>query len=108
MSVQLKKQWCFIELLTSTPVPQRLALLRTVTDQQLDTISEIVLNTLQGQLFVPPEAIQTLKKHKTFLRNLASKDCGIRKKKTSILSNHKLLVHLLQTVKPLLETYVKE
>ena len=108
MSAQLKNQWCFIKVLTSTTLPQRLALLKTLTEEQLAVICEIVLNILHGHLFVPPETIQSLKRHKVFLRNLASKQVRQAKKKKSIFSNSRLIIQLLHAVQPLLETYVKE
>ena len=108
MSAQLKNQWCFIQLLTSTSITQRLALLKTLTEEQLAVLCEIVLNILHGHLFVPPQTIQSLKRHKVFLRNLASKQVGKTQKKKSIFSNHRLIIQLLLAVKPLLETYVKE
>lgn len=108
MSAQLKKNWCFIQLLMSTSIPQRLVLLKTLTDDQLAVICEIVLNILQGHLFVSPEIIKTLKKHRVFLRSLTSKPGSKGKKKKSLISNHRLIVKLLLTVHPLLETYVKE
>jgi hypothetical protein len=109
MSVQLKKQWCFIQLLTETPShQQRIALLKTLTENQLAVICEIVLNTIQGQLFVPEDVIKTLKQHKTFLRDLVSQEWSKTKKKKAIIPKHKLIIYLIQTVKPLLETYIQQ
>lgn len=108
MSANLKKNWCFIQLLTSTTVQQKLALLKTLTDNQLVLLCEIVLNTLQGQLYIPADTVKRLKTHKTFLRSLTSKAVSNRKKKDSIIARHRLIVQLIQVVKPLLETYMKE
>ena len=108
MSANLKKNWCFIQLLTSTTVQQKLALLKTLTDDQVLVLCEIVLNILQGQLYVPADTVRRLKKHKTFLRSLTSKAVSNRRKKDRIIARHKLVVQLIQIVKPLLETYMKE
>ena len=108
MSAQLKKHWSFIQLLVSTPKPQRLALLKTLTDEQLGVLCEIVLNTLQGHLSVPPQTIQTLKRYKTFLRSLTLKQLSKIKKKSAILSNHKVLIGLLHSIQPVLETFARQ
>ena len=108
MSAQLKKEWCFIQLLTATSHQQSIALLRTLTEDQLAVLCEIVLNTIQGQLFVPTEIIKNLKRHKTFLRGIASPQWSKTKKKKTIVTKHKLIIYLLQSVKPLLETYIQQ
>ena len=108
MSVQLKKHWNFIQLVISTSGHQRFALFQTITDEQLSLICEIVLNTLQEHLAIPPQTIQTLKKHRTFLRSLTLNDLSKIKKKTAVLSKHKVILLLLQAVHPVLETYVKQ
>ena len=108
MSVQLKKHWNFIQLVISTSGPQRLALFKTITDEQLSVICEIVLNTLQGHLSVPPNTVKTLKRFKTFLRSLTLKDLSKVKKRKAVLSNHKVILLLLQAVQPVLETFVKQ
>lgn len=108
MTTHLKKHWGFIQLLTTTNIAQRLALLKSITHDQLVVICEIVLNTLQGQLHVPPATINSLKRHKLLFRSLASPQLSQKKKKQIVQSNHKLIAKLLVAVYPLLETYIKQ
>ena len=108
MSKQLKKNWSFIQILIQTSYKQRLAILKTLTDEQLGVLCEIVLNTLQGHLYVPPDIVKKLKRNKKFYRGLISKDIGKAKKKINIVRNPKLIIQLLETVHPLLATYVTE
>ena len=107
MSAKLKQHWSFVHLLITTNSAQRLALLKTITNDQLAVLCEIVLNTLHGQLYVPPGTVKSLKRHKALLRGLASHDIRIHRKKALILKNHRLITRLLLTVQPLLETYIK-
>jgi len=106
MSAQLKKEWCFIQLLTETNPTQQIALLKTLTDRQLAVICEIVLNTLKGYLYIPASAVEILKRHKTFLRYLTTKDGSQSKKKKQIRVKHQVIINLLQSVKPLLHSFV--
>ena len=106
MSAQMKKEWNFIQLLTETSQAQRLALLKTLSSTQLAVLCEITLNLLQGNIEVSPAVIQYLKKHRSFLRKLASKDIPQEKKKRAIRVKHKVITYLLQSVKPVLEAYV--
>ena len=108
MSVQLKKHWNFIQSLISSSGHQRFALFQTVTDEQLSVICVIVLNTLQGHLAVPPQNLQTLKRHSTFLRSLTLNDLSKVKKKTAVLCNHKVILLLLQAVQSVLQPFVKQ
>jgi hypothetical protein len=107
MSAQLKKEWCC--LITETPSSQqRIGLLKTLTEDQLAVLCEIVLNTIQGQLFVPADIIKSLRRHRTFLRGVASSQWSKPKKKKAIITKHKLIIYLIQSVKPLLATYIQQ
>ena len=108
MSIPLKQEWCFIQLLSHTTVDQVKALVKTITDKQLLAICEIVLNILQANLCVTPQKLKHLKKNKTFLRGLASKEISLGKKRRALQSKYKVIVYLLQAVRPLLETIVKQ
>lgn len=107
MSAKLKQHWSFVHLLITTNSTQRLALLKTISDDQLAVLCEVILNTLQGHLYVPATTVKNLKRHKTLLRGLASHVIGRSKKKILVLKNHKLITKILVTVYPLLETYMK-
>ena len=107
MSAKLKRHWSFLHLLISTNLAQRLALLKTITDEQLAVICEIILNTLHGHLYVQPTTVNSLRRHKTLLRGLASHDLRNIKKKVLVVKYHRLIVKLLTTLYPLLETHMK-
>ena len=107
MSSQLKRHWSFIHLLITAHLPQRLAILRTISNDQLGVVCEVILNTLHGHLYVPPATVKSLERHKTLLRELASHNLSRIKKKGVILKNHQLITTLLVTVQPLLETYMQ-
>ena len=107
MSGKLKKHWSFVHLFISTNLTQRLALLNTITDDQLAVICEVVLNTLHGHLYVQPAIVKSLRRHKALLRGLASHDFGKNKKRALVLKNHRLITRMLVTLYPLLEAHIK-
>ena len=107
MSGKLKKHWSFVHLFISTNLAQRLALLKTITDDQVAVICEVVLNTLHGHLYVQPSTVKSLRRHKVLLRGLASHVYSKKKKRALILKYHRLITRLLVTLYPLLETYIK-
>ncbi len=106
MTAQLQKNWSFIQLLTQTSAIQQKALLKTLTDNQLSTLCEVILNILKGNLHLSADIIQKIKRYRSVLRNLSSKSASNKTKKTSLVKNQKLIVYILQTVKTSLENYL--
>ena len=104
MSTKLKDQWCFIQLFIETSIPQRLALIKSISVIQLNILCEIVLNVLQGTLYLPSEEVQKLSRHKTFLRRFTSKETSFKKKKQDLTSHYKVVLYILQKARPLLDT----
>ncbi len=104
MSVKLHNNWCFIQLITTATDNQAQALLNTLSTPQIETIIEIVLNLLHQNISLCPDIIKKLKKYKKFLRGLTDKSIPVSKKKINIKSKRKLIVYILQQVKPQLES----
>ena len=61
--------------------PEKNLLTDWATKRDIDTISEIALNTLKGNIKLSPTQFKKLKRHKKWLRHLASKKLGTNKKK---------------------------
>ena len=61
---------------------RRNALIELGTNEEIDSISECILNILQGKVKLKSQEIKKLQKIKQYLRLLANKKCSIKKRKT--------------------------
>ena len=98
----LKKQLGFINLLLGLPPSKRSKIINHCRKQQLDAISEIILNFLNRNLTRDPSIIQALKPHKKSLHKLILKKFPLTKKK-KILSS-KRGAGILSVLLPLVGT----
>ena len=71
----------FLHLLSSCHCKQRKALLETLTEEQLKTICEVILNILKGTVDLSPKQRKVLKKKKRLLYQLVSKSVPSKTKK---------------------------
>ena len=69
-------------LARSHPLQKR-ALLRTANNSQIESLCEICLNILHGNV---PVNVQKLKKYKNFLRMLARKTTSLKRKKQMLVN----------------------
>ena len=104
MSTKLKEQWCFIQLFIETSTPQRLALIKSISVIQLNLLCEILLNVLKGTLYLPSEEVKKLSRHQSFLRRFTSKETSLKRKKQDLKSHYKVVLYILEKVRPLLDT----
>lgn len=70
---RIARQIDFLRYLTAAPPGQRKQLLRSVSREQIQVLSEISLNLLQGNVNVNEQDFLILSKHKCMLRRLALK-----------------------------------
>ena len=85
----------FLSLLHTTNNKQKKQLLKAATREQILTLSEIVLNLLEGNLPVSHHDLQSLLKFKNILRKLGSFSLNIIKKKKLLTSYSHLIDFLL-------------
>ncbi len=83
-----------MELLVSTNVKQRKALLETITDVQLNFLSTILKNILQSNIVLDSVHLKKLTRHAAVIRRLAQKSTTASVKRT-LLSNHNRLVCII-------------
>ena len=102
MSQTLKDNIHYLMLLGSSDVPrqQKQGLLNTVTKRELNSLSEVALNILQGSLDIGSSHKITLKRHLNNIRVLASKKATRAERKTSL--SVPLVEALLLTAHPFL------
>ena len=76
-----------LEALQLTENKQRKKLINSASPEQINTISEIILNMLQGNINIKGTHKTKLNHHKRSLRALASKGLSVKKRK-KILNQH--------------------
>ena len=81
MSHRVRKNSAFLHLLSDCHPKQRKVLLETLTDEQLKTLCEVVLNILKGIIHLSPRQQQKLRKKKRVLYQLVSKSIPSKTKK---------------------------
>ena len=77
----MRNNAAFLRLLSSCHCKQRKALLETLTEEQLKTVCEVILNILKGTVDLSPKQKKTLRRKKRLLYQLASKSVPSKTKK---------------------------
>ena len=81
---RITKNKHFLDALQQVEAKHRKQLIKGATTEQINTISEVALNILQGNVPLKPHHKKKLNKHKTSLRALASKGVSVEKRKKII------------------------
>lgn len=79
----IKRQYHFLQLLARSHPKQKNALLKSANNAQIESICEICLNILNGNI---PANVTKLKKYKNLLRMLSKKTCSLQKKKKMLIN----------------------
>lgn len=87
MTDLIRRQRNFLGLLVHTTPPQRKALLRTITREQIKSLSQIAYNILRFTIDITPSEKAKLKRQRTFIYLLGSKTVGYQQKKEAIENN---------------------
>ena len=104
MSKRVKNNWAFVHLfMETTSVKQRKSLLNTATKEQINTIAEIVANTLAGVLPISPAARKRLSNGKSVLRTISNRSTATKDRKHLLVKNLSMIANLLGYVKPALK-----
>ena len=81
MSARMRKNAALLHLLSDCHPKQRKALLQTLSEEQLRTLCEVILNILKGTVELTPSQKNSLGKRKRLLYQLASKSVPSKTKK---------------------------
>ena len=100
---QIWKHMDFLELIANPASRQQVkALISTSTEEQLNTISELALNLLQGRVKLSKYYKYNLAKDADFIRELANRRVGSHKRRSLALSHFKTITLLLRAcLKPI-------
>lgn len=77
MPKRVDKHRSFLQLLRSSEKNQQKAILKTASDEQIKTLSEIVLNLLAGHIPINNKTKRNLSKYRDNLRDLTDKTIAV-------------------------------
>lgn len=98
MSKNVNKSRWFLLLLTTASEAQGKALLHSIEVNQVDAISEIVHNLLQGNIKLSNALKVKLKKSKSTIRRVGSRQVSFNSRRTAIIKNKGLFITLLKAL----------
>lgn len=103
MSRAVQTQIPFLELVQSTSVKQRKALLQTLTKDQFYALSEIILNVYKGTVPVSDYYVKKLLPFKRSIQMMTQKHVSGKRKKKLLVTKHAMLPLLIKPVLSMLK-----
>ena len=83
---RIRRQWGFLRsLLEDAQQNHRRDVLRHANADQINAVSELVMNTLKKRVPVTPDVVARLKKHKRVLREVAKRSHSVKKRRALLL-----------------------
>lgn len=104
MKQRVRKHIALLRFLIYIDTAQQKHIIKFLTDEQCDVISEIVLNIYTGTYPLTKQYIKQLTPYKPFIRVLGSREKS-SKRKRQILSKHVQLLSLM--LKPIVQHFNK-
>ena len=102
MIQELKSNSAFLNLLHSSHAKQRKALLKTMTQNQLKVLIEVIYNIFKGTLRLSKYYIKKLFPHRTTIRSIASRRVNRKRKRDIFVKKHSIIPILIKPVLSLL------
>ena len=99
----IKKHLQFLHLLANTHHKQRQAMIESSTREQLEVLTEIIINILNEVLPIRDKHRQQLRRHKRTIRRLSKKKIPLHTRRQLLLQPNNLTSLLLQPILPILE-----
>ena len=106
MSMLVKTQQAFLQLLVTSRRKQALASIKTINNQQLNAICEILINIWYGNVPVNDTVKKKLQRKKNVIQELTSKSTGAKLRKTLIEKEVGLIIYVVKLILPQLKTIV--
>jgi len=101
-----KNVWYLHLLMTTSSTAQRRALLDTITNEQLKSLTEVTHNLLQGSIPMTETQKRNLRKHKSFLRILGHPKASFSQKREELCQKGAVVVTLLKIAAPQLRLFL--
>ena len=106
MSLLVKTQLAFLELLGTSERKQARALISTMTKPQLNAICEVLINIRFGNIPVNEKDIKKLQRKKNAIVQLTSKTTGANIRKTLIEKEVALILMIIKSILPKIKSLV--
>ena len=104
--VMKKNVWYLHLLMTTSSSAQRRALLDTITNEQLKSLTELTHNLLQGNIPITETQKRNLRKHKMFLRILGNPKVSFLQKREALCQKGGVVVTVLKIAAPQLRLFL--
>lgn len=98
MKETVKKHEALIKFLVYADSSQQKVVIKSLTGEQYDVISEIALNIYTGTYPLPKKDIKQLKPYESYIRSLGSREVGTREKRRILLKHIHLISLLLKPI----------
>lgn len=109
MSKNLSESKWFVGLLidNKTPNKQKKSLIHHISASQLNAVSEIVLNIIQGNVKIDKKLAKLIKKHFKILNKLTKKGTSFKQKQRVLLRNFKVIALIFHSIRKVLYEILK-
>ncbi len=91
MSELIRRNYSFLRDLSESSLTQRRDIIEAATEDNINALTELSINLLEGNLKLSDEDKAKLLRHKTFIRNLSQKEIPFAQKKKKIIHNCNIL-----------------
>lgn len=98
MSERIKRNAIFLQQLGSSSQTIRNETINNATQDNIDALTELMINLLNGNISISSETKTLLSKHKTLLRTLSKKTVSGDVKKKSLFKKTKLIPIILTPI----------
>lgn len=98
MNRRIRKQRAFLYFMLVANSNQQKLIVKSLTDEQLDVISEIALNVYTGTYPLTKKYINQLKPYRSYIRSLGSREVSSKQKRTILLKHLSLVPLLLKPI----------
>ena len=98
MKLTVKKHEAFLNFLVYADSIQQKVIVKALTSEQYDVLSEIALNIYTGTYPLTKKYINQLKPYDSYIRSLGSREVSNREKRQILLKNISLVSLLLKPI----------
>jgi len=100
MGGRIRQHAAFLRLLQESSTKQRKVLIESISNVQLDALSQLILNIVQGNVPISDAYIKKLKRHKDVIHSLATRKVSRVKKREALLQLLRLIPFILKPALP--------
>ena len=107
MNRRIRKQRAFLHFMLVANSFQQKLIVKSLTTEQFDVISEIAQNIYTGTYPLPKKYLNQLKPYQSYIRLLGSREVGSKQKRDVLLKHLPLVSLLLKPIVHHIEKYGK-